>query len=161
MSGADNLLRALFAGNGDDTPGEDKPTRLSHEVQFMRLREASERYINPQVFEVGQLVTPRAESTNKWVGEPHLVIDTNYSGEPVWHGEPHSHGFGMRPEVRVLVMVASHNGDKKRAHLMTTFWGESADYEPYTPPVDKPQVPEGWNDLHIEAYKPAGKNAKH
>jgi hypothetical protein len=88
------------------------------------LRAAQERYAAPNPFRPGDVVTPRALTSMKGIGEPHVVLEV---GEP--RGQPAqdstSSAFGARYDVRVVCFVGGH---------VCAFWLESWTLEPYVAP---------------------------
>lgn len=100
------------------------PNRLPYIGQLANLREALEHYEQPCPFVVGDVITPRKNSTYCWAGEPHIVCEVNDQPHPRWDGGPGNQSYGSMLNVRVLVMVASGT--------VAAFWAESWQFEPWT-----------------------------
>lgn len=114
------LLAALAAAEEQARP------KISREGQLARLLEAAPRYVSDEVpFELGDVITPRADAAMSGAGEPHVVI-------AIRHAAPYhfatdmvgSNGFGARMNVRVLCFSP--------AGSICAYWVEAADFEPYT-----------------------------
>jgi hypothetical protein len=60
---------------------EEEEETILHEAAIARLREAADRYnaINP--YEIGDIITPRADAPMKGVGQPHLVVKVSRVGD--------------------------------------------------------------------------------
>jgi len=104
--------------------GFDKDQVLPQSVQAKRLIAAFKRYKEEYVdncpFVVGELVTPRADSTLKGQGQPHIIVAMTPAGQYAYNGNPGSTGFGRGPNIRVLCM----DGE-----VPVPFWCESWEFE--------------------------------
>ena len=78
----------------------------------------------PCPFSVGDLITPRANSTYTNAGEPHIVAEIDEVPSCQWVGPPGAPSFGTRPDVRGIVIDG--DGD------VMTYWVESWQFEPRT-----------------------------
>lgn len=92
------------------------------------LREEGEFYTRANPFVIGDLVTPRKNSSTSGAGETHLVIVVldHLDLDITFTGEFGSSSFGKRLDMRVLRWG---NG---RYHA---FWVESAEFERWTTPA--------------------------
>lgn len=114
-------LLAAMGRQRDDGP------KLLPEAVVMRLRERAALYAASGKgcpFNVGDLVTPRADSACRGSGEPHIVVEVRTPFEPTWLGD-HGNGHGARLDTRVLCMASDGSS-------IAAFWVESWDFEPYT-----------------------------
>lgn len=97
-----------------------------HEAQIMQLKEMYADY-GVARFNRGDLVTAKANSGTRGAGLPHIVLDTDYGSAYHFTDDTSSAMNGRRHEIRVLCFVDNAT--------MTSFWGESHDYELYDPDV--------------------------
>lgn len=87
-------------------------------------------------FKPGDFVTPRADTTNRWVGLPMIVLEVNGHAEPVFTGSEH-HGFespnyGIRPNLRI-----AHYDD---SGIILRYWNEAIDFETWFPKSEDSDV---------------------
>lgn len=82
-------------------------------------------------FALGDLVTSRKSGSDKFHGQPMVVIDTNPVTAPIFEGDCGSTYFGRHPQIRVLVAVDDR---------FIPFWGEASDYVPYVGPVNNTEI---------------------
>lgn len=125
-----NIAEILASANGRQS-SDDKPRPLP-EAQIAELRSVFAHYANCP-FKVGDLITPRANGTSKWAGEPHLVLEVRVPCEPHFSiADPDDGGspnFGRRFDVRVGVL----GGDSE---TICAYWQESWNFVPYEPKQD-------------------------
>lgn len=132
------MLMEAISGDDDEGDGGSKKrvrrdtsygVTLPSDGQIANLREMLGIYTDIQdagtPFKVGDLVTPRANSTIKGAGYPHVVIeviDPKLVFSP--RHAPSDINFGQRVDIRVMCHVQDET--------VASYWGESWQYEPYT-----------------------------
>lgn len=107
-----------------DRDEEKKPSILP-EAKVMELRAALERYerLNCQ-FNIGDLVTPRANSPLHGAGDPHIIAEIFY--DPLRISDGNAGKFGCHGKYDVRIIAASEDG------TIIPFMAESWMLEPYT-----------------------------
>lgn len=93
------------------------------------LVEAAARYAARRQFfpfRVGQLVTPRPDTTYMGAGDPHIVVEVRPMPNPAFEvSKPGNHQFGQMVDMRVLCYVGQ---------TIASFWVESWAFEPWHKP---------------------------
>lgn len=119
-------VTAALAELMDKLESNSKPT-LPESVQAKRLVAAFKLYresVENFPFEIGQLVTPRKNTTVRGSGRPHIIVDINPNAQPLFEGDISSSQFGRRPQMRVMCV---HNEDE----TLGIFWVEAHEFEPW------------------------------
>lgn len=116
-------LAAIGALGADDD--RERVPSISAEGQIARLLERLEVYKASCPFKVGDVVTPRADSSVKGAGLPHVVADILEKPFYNFSGDFGSNAFGRRVDVRVICF---HNGN------ILPHWCESWEFERYSEP---------------------------
>jgi hypothetical protein len=105
------------------------------EAQIMELREIAARYDQPCLFNVGDLVIPRANAPIFPKDRPWIVIEVRQIAMCNFGcGETASAAYGARLDFRAIVLSPTDN----RSYL--AFWNESWYFEPYRPPAAAPKA---------------------
>jgi len=113
-------LREILDAAVNEIKGEDT---ILPEARIARLREAAQRYHQPNPFKIGDLVTPRGDSKLRGAGQAQLVIEVRRNAELYFHGDESLPSFGARYDMRVLALTNK---------AIVAVCVESQDYERYT-----------------------------
>lgn len=101
--------------------------KILPEVAIVRLQEVAKLYaeqLHAPRFAVGDIVTPRKDSTINGSGDPGIVIDVKENAQPDFsRSDSDTVRFGARFDIRVLSI---RHGDA------AAFWCESFEFEPWT-----------------------------
>lgn len=120
------LMRATQGEAEEKEAGRPLP-----EAQVATLIEEFERYAAACPFKPGDIITPRATSSYRDRGVPHIVLEVAETPIRVFDagddlGDIHSTAFGQRLDIRVGVLSEGY---------LVTFWQESWRHERYTGPM--------------------------
>lgn len=111
-------FEALFGSN------REAPTPPLSEALIETLKEVADRYLKPCPFKIGALVTPRAGYSIVNDGQPCVVVDVSHTTGFYFDGNPSSHSYGARLDVRVVHWQEG---------CIVMHWVESWQFELYTP----------------------------
>lgn len=110
--------------------GGAKPESDLSKPRVSQLREALDRYIAPCPFKVGDLVTPRKNSSYRQGGDPHLVIEVFEQPVRNFSTETAQPGFGGKFDMRVICMI-EHRVAGRLNHYVCPYTVESWQFEPW------------------------------
>ena len=114
------LIARLFGEGGSPTP--PIPEALAK-----TLKEVFDRYRKGCPFKLGDVVTPRAGYSIVNDGQPCVVTDVHVGAAFYFDGNPSSHSYGARLDMRVVHWQEG---------CIVMHWVESWQFEPYTGPRD-------------------------
>lgn len=128
QTGTIDLGRLLGGFGGADFEDKPEAPRPLPEAIIANLREVQARYAEPCPFKPGDIVTPRAGSSLRNAGEPHIILEVLETPhitlardyDPTISG---SSSFGQRLDVRFAALYGEN---------YAPFWGESWMFETYT-----------------------------
>lgn len=124
LSMEDIMGAAMGGGSMGQIAQQEKVfTATEKEAMLMDMQELSKAYIKGCPFEVGDVVTPRANCNMRGEGLPHIVVAVNKDAEPHFHGDVGYSNNGAVLDIRVMNKA---NGDQFICH-----WVESYQFIPY------------------------------